>query len=92
MSEFRPGDRYVVIDGMRRRLRLSISALAEIAHVLQAETPSELAGNLRRAGPPEWNLILNAMATPRPEIDLSEERLAQIVPILSAVISESLTT
>lgn len=92
MSEFRPGDRYVVIDGMRRRLRLNISALAEIADVLQAQTPPELARNLRRAGPPEWNLILNAMATPRPEIDLSEERLAQIVPILSAVISEGLTT
>ena len=88
MSEFRPGDRYVVIDGMRRRLRLNISALAEIVDVLQAQTPSELARNLRQAGPPEWNQILKAMSTPRPETQLSEERLAEVLPILTAVISE----
>ena len=90
MSEFRIGDRRVVIAGVSTRLRLSLSALAEIASGLEAGSPAELAARLRRADDDDWTLILQAMATLRPTQDLSKTELLALVPTLSAVMSEGL--
>ena len=95
MSDFRPGDKYIDVGGTRTRLRLSVSALAEIASVMEAGSPSDLAQRLRRAGASmgerEWNLILQAVASPRPIEALDEGKLTDILPTLSAVISEGLS-
>ena len=92
MSEFRIGDRRVVIAGVPTHLRLSLSALAEMASGLEAGSPAELAARLRRAAAADWTLILQAMATPRPTEDLSKTELLALVPTLSAVMSEGLTS
>ena len=94
MSGYRPGfrlgDRYVEIAGVRTCLRLSVSALAEMASTLEAQSPSELAARLRHATSKDWNIILRAVATPRPREDLSDSEISELLPILSAVISAGL--
>jgi len=90
MSEFRIGDRFVEVDDVEMRLRLTVSSLAEIASGLEADSPSELAARLRRASAADWNLILQAMATPRPVEALSKPQLIELVPTLSAVMTEGL--
>ena len=93
MSGFRAGDRTVEILGERRHLRLSLSALAEIASELEAESPQALAARLRRASPADWHIILRALSAPPPDRDLlagelSDGELAGLMPVISAVISE----
>ena len=90
MSGFRPGDRYVEINGVQTRLRLSLSALAEMASELNASSPEGLALRIRSASLSDWNRILRAVATPRPEISLAENDLEGLLPILTSVISEGL--
>ena len=90
MSGFRRGDRHVEIAGVSTRLRFTVSSLAEMASGLEAQSPAELATRLRRAATEEWNIILRAMATPRPSENLSDAELSGILPILSAVISAGL--
>jgi len=90
-GDFRQGDRYVDIGGVGTRLRFSLSALAEMAELMRAESPSDLARGLRKAGVAEWNLILQALATPRPETPVGVDELAEILPTLSAVIAEGFT-
>jgi len=85
VSEYRAGDRIINIGGVRTRLRFSLSALAEMAELMRAESPSDLARGLRKAGVAEWNLILQALAMPRPETPLNEDLLAELLPTLSAV-------
>jgi len=92
MSRFRIGDRHVDIAGERIRLRLSISALAEIASGMEAESPRDLATRLRNATLADWNLILCSMATPRPDANLSKSELLELVPILGAVMSEGVAS
>lgn len=91
MSEYRAGDRIINIGGVRTRLRFNLSALAEMAELMRAESPSDLARGLRKAGVAEWNLILQALAMPRPETPLNEDQLAELLPTLSAVIAEGFT-
>ena len=91
MSEYRAGDRIINIGGVRTRLRFSLSALAEMAELMRAESPSDLARGLRRAGVAEWNLILKTLATPRPNKPLRQDSFAEILPTLSAVIAEGFT-
>ena len=90
MSGYRLGDRHVEIAGVSTRLRLSVSALAEMANELGAESPADLAARLRRATTADWSIILRAMATPRPKEDLIKSEFSEIVPILGAVMSEGL--
>lgn len=90
MSGFRIGDRTVEISGVSHRLRLSISALAEIAAAFDAESPKDLAVRLRRATVADWNLILRSVATPRPLKALGRDELLETIPELSALISEGL--
>jgi hypothetical protein len=91
MSEFRAGDRHILIAGGRTRLRFTVSALAEIANFMQADSPAGLARKLRGAGAGEWNLILQALAEPRPQNPLNEDEMAKILPSLSAVIASGFT-
>lgn len=88
MSGFRIGDRQCEIGGVSTRLRLSISALAEIADGLNAASAKDLAARLRRANAADWMIILRAVATPSPAKNISESDLLKLVPILSSLISE----
>lgn len=94
MSGFRPGDRTVVIDGQVTRLRLSVSALAEIADITKTDSPTALANRLRQAGRGGdmgvWQGLVRALATPRPAAEIPEETLAKILPDIAAVIAEGL--
>ncbi len=94
MSGFRPGDRIVMIDGVETRLRLTLSALAEIAALTNTGTPAALAHRLRQAGRETgsgvWQPILKAIATPRPAGDISPSDMGRILPDLTAVIVEGL--
>ena len=89
MSGYRLGDRSVEIAGRSYRLRLTVSALAEIAFVFDAESPKALAGVLRTAGLADWNRVLRCVASPKPA-DLGREELVQIMPDISALITEGL--
>jgi len=71
-------------------LRLSVSALAEIASEFGARSPTELAARLRSANAVDWHVILRAMATPRPKDNLSNTELLDLVPTLSAVMTAGL--
>lgn len=92
MSGFRPGDKTVLIAGHSTRLRLTVGALAEIADSLDADSPIALAARLRKANLAEWNLVLRAMATPRPVADLAPEKLLSLMPILSGVMTAGLAS
>jgi len=61
-----------------------------MASALEAESPSDLAARLRRATVADWNIILRAVATPRPVTDVAQSELMELAPILSAVMSEGL--
>ena len=88
--EFRLGDRQIEVAGVSTSLRLTVSSLAEMASGLKAQSPTELAARLRRATAADWNIILRAVATPRPVTDVSKSELMDLVPILSALMSEGL--
>lgn len=90
MSEFRPGDKTVLIAEHSTRLRLTIGALAEIADSLEADSPIALAAHLRKANLAEWNYVLRAMATPRPVADVPPEKLLSLMPIISGVMTAAL--
>ena len=49
MSSYRMGGRRVEVAGQSYRLRLTVSALAEIASVFEAQCPNAFADVLRRA-------------------------------------------
>ncbi|MEP3654648.1 MAG: hypothetical protein ABJO36_07110 [Litorimonas sp.] len=91
MREFRPGDRTIEILGQLHRLRFTVSNLAEIAFVFQAEDPKALAARLRKANLADWNLILQIVATPRPPV-LGPDEMEAALPVLSALIAEGLRT
>ena len=90
MSGFRLGDGQVVIAGVETRLRLTLSGLAEITSARGTDTPSALAARLREATDADWNIVLMAMAQPRPKTGLTQADLGQILPVLSAVIADGL--
>ncbi|WP_427449918.1 hypothetical protein [Litorimonas sp. WD9-15] len=94
MSGFRPGDRIVMIDGVETRLRLTVSALAEIANVTGSDSPAALANRLRQAGRGGdmgvWQGLVSALATPRPAAEIPEDELAKFLPDIAAVIAEGL--
>ena len=90
MSAFRPGDRTVEIAGVCHRLRLSVSALAEMATAFEAESPKALAARLRTATVADWNTVLRIVATPRPTTALERDELLAVMPDLSALISDGL--
>ena len=94
MSSYRPGDRSVTINGVPTRLRLTVAALAEIAEMTHSSTPAALANRLRQAGRETgsgvWQGILRALATPRPEGEISEAEMARLLPDIAAVITEGL--
>lgn len=90
MSGYRIGDRRIVAAGEPVRLRLSVSALAEIAVHFAAEDAQDLAVKLRGAGAKDWNAVYAALATPRPLTALTDSELAQILPEISLVIAEGL--
>ena len=89
MSGYRLGDRSVEIAGQSYRLRLTVSAFAEIASVFEAESPKALAGLLRTASLADWNRVLRCVATPKPAA-LGREDMVQIMPDISALITEGL--
>ena len=89
MSSYRMGDRRVEVAGQSYRLRLTVSALAEIAFVFEAQSPKALAGVLRTASLADWNRVLRCVATPKPA-SLTREDMMQILPDISALIAEGL--
>ena len=89
MSGYRLGDRHVEIAGQSHRLRLTVSALAEMASVFDAQSPKALADGLRHASLADWNRVLRCIAVPTP-LGLGREALVQIMPDLSALIAEGL--
>ena len=91
MIGFRIGDRDVIIDGVETRLRLTVSALAEIAVGLEAQSPKALANRLRKMSVADWNVVVKALAKPVPKTDLSKTKLTEIMPALSAVIADGLS-
>ncbi|GGX56130.1 hypothetical protein GCM10011309_01070 [Litorimonas cladophorae] len=90
MNAYRLGDRQVIIAGVETRLRLTLSGLAEITSALGTDTPSVLAARLREATDADWNIVLRAMAQPRPKTGLTQADLGEILPALSAVIADGL--
>ena len=90
MSGFRPGDRTVDIAGVSHRLRLTVSALAEMASVFEAESPKALAARLRRATVSDWNEVLRIVAMPSPSRALQREELLSVLPEVSVLISDGL--
>ncbi len=90
MSGFRAGDKTVEIDGKTYRLRLSVSALAQIADAFEADTPKVLADRLRRATLADWNLILRCVAVPPFATPLSRIEMETVLPSLSALLTEGL--
>ena len=89
MSDFRIGDRRVEIAGRQHRLRLSVSGLAEMAAVFEADNPKALAARLRKATVEDWNRVLRIVATPRPMM-LGRDEMLAVMPDLSALISDGL--
>ena len=89
MTDFRPGDRTVMIEDEPYRLRLSISAFAELASVFDAQGPKDLAERLRRANIEDWNRIFQLIATPIPP-KLTRDEMVEILPEISTVIREAL--
>lgn len=94
MSGFRPksyrvGDRRVLIAGELYNLRLSVSGLAEMASVFQADTPTDLAARLRTANLAEWNRVWRIIATPSPPI-LQDAEMRSVMPEISALITHGL--
>ena len=89
MSSYRMGDRRVEVAGQSYRLRLTVSALAEIASVFEAQSPKALAGVLRSASLADWNRVLRCVAMPKPA-SLTREDMEQIMPEISALITEGL--
>ena len=90
MSAYRLGDRVVEVAGQSYRLRLSIAALAQMASVFEAESPKALADCLRKADVVDWNKVFRCVATPTPTSDFGHENLVQILPELSALITDGL--
>ena len=90
MTPFRPGDKTVKIDGKICRMRLSVSALAQIADVFGAETPKALADRLRRATLADWNAIFLCVAIPPFSTPLSRSEMERVLPILSDLIADGL--
>lgn len=90
MSGYRIGDRRIVVAGEPVKLRLSVSALAEIAVHFAAEDARDLAVKLRGSGAKDWNAVYAALAIPCPQTALTESELAQILPEISLVIAEGL--
>jgi len=90
MSEFRVGDRIAEITGQPYHLRLSVSALAEMAFRLEAESPKALAARLRSATLADWNIVLDCVTRPVLTRDLGREEMLSVLPILSAVITDGL--
>jgi len=90
MSGFRAGDKIVEIRGREHRLRMSVSALAELAAVFEADSPKALATRLRRATLTDWNRILRAMAMPGLGQNLGRSEIEPLLPILSNLIREGL--
>jgi hypothetical protein len=91
MTEFRPGDRSIEIADQIHRLRFTVSSLAEIASVFQAEDPNALAARLRKANLADWNLILRCVATPPPP-GLGPDEMKAVLPVLSALLAHGLRT
>ena len=91
MSDFRLGDRTVIIAGQSTRLRLSVSALAEMADGLAVGSPTQMAEKLRQASLSDWNVMVSAMAHPCPVEALSRDQLSSLLPVLSLMVAESLT-
>jgi len=92
MTSFRPGDRIVRLGGVETRLRFTISALAEIADQLQASSPSELAEKLRGASSHEWSHVVRALTMPRFKGEFPESDFAELLPVVSRVIADGLST
>lgn len=90
MTPYRSGDKTVEINGKNCRLRLSVSALAQIAFLLNAETPKALADRLRRATLADWNAIFRCVAIPPFSAPLSRTEMERALPILSELIAEGL--
>lgn len=90
MSGFRKGDKIVEAGGRQYRLRLSVSALAQIANTFDAESPRALADRLRRATLADWNLILRCVAVPPFATPLSRTEMEAALPTLSALLTEGL--
>ena len=89
MSDFRIGDRAIEIAGRQHRLRLSVSALAEMAAAFEAESPKALAARLRKATAEDWNNVLRIVATPSP-MTLERDEMLAVMPELSGLISDGL--
>lgn len=90
MTPFRPGDKVVEINGKICRLRLSVSALAQIADLFDAASPKILAERLRRATLADWNSIFLCVAIPPFSTPLSRTEMERALPILSELITEGL--
>ena len=90
MSGFRVGDKIVEINGLPRRLRLSVSGLAEMADVFDADSPKALAKRLRTATLSDWNAVLGCVARPPLRSPLSRAEIVPLLPILGTLISEGL--
>ena len=80
----------VVIAGVSYRLRLSVSALAEMALVFEADSPKALAAGLRKATLTDWNDIFRAVATPPPVSTFGRDDIIGILPALSALMRDGL--
>ena len=89
MSGFRPGDRTVLIKGELCRLRMTVSALANMANVFQADSPKALAARLRKATLADWNMILQIVSTPRPAV-LQREDMMKVMPELGWLMTDGL--
>jgi len=84
------GDKIVKIDSRMRRLRLTVSSLAEMASVFDAKCPKDLADHLRNATAEDWNAVLRCVTVPPLQDDLRREELVRVLPILSVLITEGL--
>ena len=90
MSAFRAGDKIAEINGLPHRLRLTVSGLAEMADVFDADSPKTLAKRLRTATLSDWNAVLGCVARPSLRAPLSRAEMVPLLPILGALISEGL--
>ena len=89
-NSFRMGDKIIEIAGLQRRLRLSVSALAEMADAFDADSPKALAACLRTATLQDWNLVLACVARPPMTRDLGRADMLSLLPVLSELIAEGL--
>ena len=87
---YRVGDKIVQINGRMRRLRLTVSSLAEMASVFDAKSPKDLADHLRNATAKDWTAVLHCVTVPPLQDDLRREELVRVLPILSVLITEGL--